>query len=314
MAVNYGLGGFKDGAAYMSAYSEGVLEAEIADVDTPVSIKNTLLTTNFLLAEVDAGVDYQLNLYLSGFWLINYSITSAGGDNDNFTCGLGVEESVFLAAGKQSFNSKAGDYFTTNCTSIIKVDSSFGTSLFMLIENNSDDSNVSLENVNITAIRIGDLLEGSGTGKNQYKAGTAYGSLYFDGSTALSYGVVDTFYAFGLTYQAGYTCGVHLYSTSFLILQSGFYLYNCSISTSGSSNDDLVLGIFKNGTDQDNLVDYATQSFNSKGGSLWQTGLSTMLYLKAGDIIQPCIANATDTSGNTTFKHVNLNLVRLGNI
>lgn len=318
MAVNYGLGGFKDGAAYISAYSTSEEIVSIATISTPVVIEAPLTITNYLDAEKNASADYQLDLQLGGYWLITYSLTTTGASNDNFTCGIGLETSTLLDEGRQSFNSKAGDFFTTNGSAILEIESP-ATTLYTLIQNDSDTDNITIANLNISAIRIGDLLNSTKTGARnpaQYKAGTAYGAFYWEGSTALSYVAVDTYYKFGISLTEGQSCLVDLISASdaFTIEQAGFYRYECSISISGSSNDDLSLGIFKNGVADTNVIATAKQNFNAKGGSLWQTGLSTLLYLQKGDTLQPCIANLTDTSGNTTFKNINLNLVRIGNI
>ena len=61
-------------------------------------------------------------------------------------------------------------------------------------------------------------------------------------------------------------------------------------------------------------LSYPQQNFNSKGGTLWQTGLNGIFELKKGDTLMLALKNNSDTTGTTKVVSINNSLSRIGNI
>ena len=252
-----------------------------------------------------SGEGNSLEFLMRGYYLINYSFTTSGGSNDNFTIGLGWDAENRMQQGTQQFNSKAGDFWTTSGMCIIEVTAT-NKEIFFLLSNDSDTTEISITYMNVTAVRIG------GAVNQDWMGGQAFGARVVNSGGTLSYAAIDTFYPFGATFTEYNACQMAYDNDSaFKILQKGYYYYGLSISTSGSSNDDLQLGVIKNG---DTVLTNPRQKFISKGGSLYQTSLSCIFLLNDTDTIEGALANNTDTSGNTTLANINEVLIRMGDI
>ena len=306
MAVNYGLGGFDNGTAYVNGANS---------VTTIVSIS---AADEWMAIEVDWVVDPFRNFnntaenfspQIDGYYYVKYSVTTTDATNDDLEIGIMVGGTTVLSGGRQTANSKAGDYFTTNSSTIVKIRG--GTLIGLAARNLSDTSDISVENATINIIRVGDIASLTTT----YLAGNAWGTTYLSGGT-VSYAAQDVFYPVISTLITSGTQQVLLSTAGdqFKILQAGFYLFEASLSTAGNANDNLCLGIMKNGSNDGDVLEYPQQPFNSKGGSFFQTGINTILKLKKDDTIMLGIKNETDATGNTTIENFNMSLIRIGNI
>ena len=308
MGVEYGLGGFKAGTAFIYATFTGSAESLFAAVNTPVAYGGGLTKQAAMGAKINDSNNSVIDLDKSGYYLINYSVTTNGGNNKDYKVNLSTSSNSYSdSQGGQSFNSKAGDLWTTSGCMIMKIQNT--RNLYFLVENLSDDTSLTITTLNISVIRLGGLHSNT----KEYVGGTAYGSLYAAGGT-ITYAATDVFYPFGITLDSYNMLQMNNKNNAFEIEQSGYYYFYGSFSISGNSNDDLQVALFKNGTGASNLLVSPKQKWNSKGGSRYQTGFSAVFQLKKGDTIQPGIANNTDTTGTTTFQQVNLVMSRIGNI
>ena len=305
MAVNYGLGGFKNGSAYYGGRSSGAV-VSTTTTDEFVDIDLVLVTENNLNVEVIE--DYKLQVNLQGFYYEKYSITSSEASGADFTAGISINGGAPETAGRTQFNSKQGDEYTSNSSTIVKIQ---GLDVItIVVANNSDEEPLTINNYNITLIRIGDLASQS----ENFFSGTSFIALQYGGSTPFSYASQDTFYKIDFTLTTIQQQQIENPDNNIKILQNGFYLIDWNVSTDGSSNDDFTIGLMKNGESDANVLTYPQQRFNSKGGSLFQTGLQCLLQLKKDDTLCMAIANNSDTTGNTKFRENNLVAIRLGNI
>jgi hypothetical protein len=308
MAVQYGLGGFKVGTAFIYATCNNDTQLSFSAVNAFSVFDGDLTDNGSMRASINGTTDYQIDLEATGYYLVNYSLTTEDASNKNFEVNISnVKTSFSNAQGAQMFNSKAGDLWTTSGCLIVKVDDT--NQLFLVLKALTDDTEIVVKNVNISAIRLGGLHINT----KEYIGGTAYGSLFASGGT-LTYAAINTFYPFNIDLDSYNTLQIGNDSREFEIEQSGYYYFYGSFSITGSSNDDLELGLFKNGTNQEDILVFPKQKWNSKGGSAYQTGMSVILKLAKGDTIQPGIANRTDTTGTTTFQQINLVMSRIGNI
>ena len=118
MAVNYGLGGLKNGSAYYGGRSSGAV-VSTTTTDEFVDIDLVLVTENNLNVEVIE--DYKLQVNLQGFYYVKYSITSSEASGADFTAGISINGGAPETAGRTQFNSKQGDEYTSNSTTIVKI-------------------------------------------------------------------------------------------------------------------------------------------------------------------------------------------------
>ena len=305
MAVNYGLGGFKNGSAYYSGRSGGgaiptTTQNDFYPIDIVLSTESSL--------NVSVVSDYKLQVNLQGFYYVKYSITSTEASGADFTAGISINELAPETAGRTQFNSKQGDEYTSNSSTIVKIQ---GTdTITIVVANNSDEEAITIDNFNITLIRIGDLAI-----QNQnFLSGNSFIALHYSGTDAFGYAAQDTFYKIDYTLTTINQQQIENPDNNIKILQDGFYFIDWSISTTGSSNDDFTIALMKNGETNSDVLTYPQQRFNSKGGSLFQTGLQCLLQLKKDDTICMAIANNSDTTGTTKFRQNNIVALRLGNI
>jgi hypothetical protein len=306
MAVNYGLGGFKDGAGFIYATApETEVTISTQDVETLCDVEYDILDS---LNASQPSVSV-LSLNLAGYWLVNYNVSTSGASGDDLTFGIATEGSAAFSPGQQKFNSKAGDYWTTSGWLIIKILSTSEPTITLVVSNNSGTDNITLTDVNISAFRIGSL---DGTG--DYEAGIAFANVYQNSSFNVGYAATDTFYPLGEDLVVGNVFQVGFDNRKFTIEQPGFYYFAGSFSVSGSANDDLELGVFINGTNAEDVQTSPKQAWNAKGGSVYQTSYNGLFQLKKGDTLEPCVQNITDTTGNSAFQNTNLVLIRVGNI
>ena len=305
MAVNYGLGGFKSGSAYYGGRSGGgAINTTTIDDFYPIDL--VLATESSLNVSVIA--DYKLQVNLQGFYYVKYSITSKEASGADFTAGISINELAPETAGRTQFNSKQGDEYTSNSSTIVKIQ---GTdTINIVVANNTDEEAITIDNFNITLIRIGDLASQS----ENFLSGTSFIALQYGGSTPFSYAAQDTFYKIDFSLDPIQKQQIEHPDNNIKILQNGFYFIDWNLSTDGSSNDNFTIGLMKNGENDADVLSYPQQRFNSKGGSLFQTGLQCLLQLKKDDTICMAIANNSDTTGNTKFRENNLVAIRLGNI
>lgn len=312
MGVNYGLGGFKDGLSYIyAAYVGSPHTITIDAVDQVTKFDTDLTPLSNYDAKLDASEKSIIRLNKQGVYLINWSATTSGASNDDISINVSNDGSNFLQVGIQNFNSKGGDLWTTSGTLLYSysAQNSLDT-LYLCVENNGSAADIVINNLQISAVRLGGLH----TNSTEFIAGTAYGMIYDSGGGSLTYSVTDTFYPLGLDMENRNLLQMDAGTEELVIEQSGYYYLYGSFSVRGSSNDDLIVGVMKNGTEQTDVLKNPQQQWNSKGGAIYQTGYSAILALKAGDTIQPCIANSTDTTGATTFEYVNFVMSRIGNI
>jgi hypothetical protein len=305
MAVNYGLGGFKNGSAYYGGRSGGgAIPTTTLNEFVPIDI---VLSTESSL-NVSVVSDYKLQVNLQGFYYVKYSITSSEASGADFTAGISINEGAPETAGRTQFNSKQGDEYTSNSSTIVKIQ---GTdTITIVVANNSDEEAITIDNFNITLIRIGDLAI-----QNQnFLSGNSFIALHYSGTDAFGYAAQDTFYKIDYTLTTINQQQIENPDNNIKILQEGFYLIDWSISTTGSSNDDFTIALMKNGETNTDVLSYPQQRFNSKGGSLFQSGFQCLLQLKKDDTIAFAIANNTDTTGTTKFRQNNIVAIRLGNI
>ena len=307
MAVNYGLGGFKDGAGFIYA------TAPAAEITITTQDENTLCDLEYdVYDSLNASQPSTsvLSLDLAGYWLVNYNISTFGASGDDLTFLIAPEGASAFPAPQQKFNSKAGDYWTTSGWAIIKIlASSDNPTITLVVQNNSGTDNIEISDINISAFRVGSL---DGTG--DYGAGIAFGSVYQNSSFNVGYAATNTFYPLGEDLVVDNLFQVGFDSRKFIIEQPGFYYFAGSFSVSGSANDDLELGVFINGTNAEDVQTSPKQAWNAKGGSLYQTSYNGLFQLKKGDTLEPCVQNLTDTTGNSAFQNTNLVLIRVGNI
>ena len=307
MAVNYGLGGFKNGAAYVSASnaSSGAIDTNVQDEFFPINLEmNSQSNLNITIEET-----YKFQINLQGIYYIKYSITSSGANGDDFTAGISINESAAESFGRTMFNSKQADEYTSNSSTILQIQGN--TNITFLIANNSASPDpITIEKFNVAIIRIGDLA----TQSENFLSGNSCLSLQYSGTDAFSYTEKDIFFKIDYTLTKGIGQQIESPDNNIKIIQDGFYLIDWSLSTSGSSNDNFTIGLMKNGETDSDVLSYPQQRFNIKGGSLFQTGFQGLLQLKENDTIAFAIANNTDTTGTTKFRQNNIVIIRLGNI
>ena len=311
MAVNYGLGGFKNGAAYCYGFVNSAFTVSIGIIDKFFEFTEAIDFGSNLGFTQSAGV---LTADLKGYYFVKYSVTTSAASGDNLQLGL-VINGLSASEGRQFLYSNNGDEFTTNSTSIIKF--SGISTLQLAIKNISNEADVDIEGYSISVFRIGELE----TFSDQFLAGTCFISSYFDNRSTpitISYASTNTFYPItGQTLTIVSSQNIKATGTdndTLEILMDGFYMLDASITTEGSSNDDLTLGILKNGDVHTDSLSYPQQNFNSKGGTLWQTGLNGIFELKKGDTLMLALKNNSDTTGTTKVVSINNSLSRIGNI
>lgn len=311
MAVNYGLGGFKNGAAYAYGFVTSAFTVTVGAADKFFGFSESLNLSTYLLAGQSSNGVIQLNL--AGYYFIKYSVTTSGASGDNLQLAILVNGND-IAGGGQYLYSNNGDEFTTNSSTITEIS---GISTVQLaVQNVSNATNVTIESYNISIIRVGDL----NTQSDLFLAGTSFLSTTFNSIASpdtITYAATDTFYPINSvlnTLVSSQNMKSDVKLNQFQILMDGFYMLDASITTEGSSNDNLVLGILKNGTTDADALEYPVQSFNSKGGTLWQTGLNAIFELKKGDYLLLALQNTTDTTGTTKVVSINKSLSRIGNI
>ena len=305
MAVNYGLGGFKNGSAYFTGRSaSGAVSTTTLNDFVPIDLEMTA-AQNLNVSVIES---YKLQINLQGFYYVKYSITSSGASGADFTAGISINEGAPETAGRTQFNSKQGDEYTSNSSSIVKIQGQ--DILTIVIANNSDEEAITINNFNLMIIRVGDLANSS----ENFLSGNSFIALHYSGTDAFGYAAQDTFYKIDYTLTTINQQQIQNPDNNIKILQDGFYLIDWSISTTGSSNDDFTIALMKNGETNTDVLSYPQQRFNSKGGSLFQSGFQCLLQLKKDDTIAFAIANNTDTTGTTKFRQNNIVAIRLGNI
>tara|TARA_R110002020_G_scaffold379412_3_gene590598 strand:+ start:258 stop:1196 length:939 start_codon:yes stop_codon:yes gene_type:complete len=312
MAVNYGLGGFKNGAAYAYGFVNSAFEVTIGADNKYFGFTESMNLSTYLLAEeTSAGV---IQLHLAGYYFIKYSVTTSGASGDNLQLGILVNGNN-IAGGAQYLYSNNGDEFTTNSSTITEISGSIST-IQLAIQNISNATDVTIESYNISIIRVGDL----NTQSDLFLAGTSFLSTTFNSIASpdtIAYAATDTFYPINSavnTLVSSQNMKSDDKFNTLEIVMDGFYMLDASITTEGSSNDNLVLGILKNGSDDAAALDYPMQAYNSKGGTFWQTGVNAIFELKTGDFLMLALQNKSDTTGTTKVVSINKNLSRIGNI
>tara|TARA_R110002096_G_scaffold61442_3_gene152696 strand:- start:168 stop:1097 length:930 start_codon:yes stop_codon:yes gene_type:complete len=309
MAVNYGLGGFKNGAAYAYGVASGVFNVTIPRPLDFYVFDEDIILGSYLEVSTLAGV---LTCNLAGYYFIKYSVTTSGASGDDLQLGIAIN-GVVIDGGSQYFYSNNGDEFTTNSSTITKIDGDMKIQL--AVQNLSTDQDVTIESYNISIIRVGDLE----TTSNLFLAGTSFMATIFNNiasPTNLTFAATNTFYPIidNNVLVSSQNMGTDAKLMDFIIRMDGFYVLDASITTEGSSNDDLTLGILKNGDAHADALAVPQQKYTSKGGTLWQTGLNGIFELKIGDTLQLALQNNTDTTGTTKISSINKSLSRIGNI
>ena len=309
MGVNYGLGGFKNGAAYAYGVASGVFNVTINRTDDFYVFDEDIILGSYLEVSTLAGV---LTCNLAGYYFIKYSVTTSGASGDDLQLGIAIN-GVVIDGGSQYFYSNNGDEFTTNSSTITKIDGDMKIQL--AVQNLSTDQDVTIESYNISIIRVGDLE----TTSNLFLAGTSFMATIFNNiasPTNLTFAATNTFYPIidNNVLVSSQNMGTDAKLMDFIIRMDGFYVLDASITTEGSSNDDLTLGILKNGDAHADALAVPQQKYTSKGGTLWQTGLNGIFELKIGDTLQLALQNNTDTTGTTKISSINKSLSRIGNI
>ena len=241
MAVNYGLGGFKNGAAYAYGSVNSGFTVTVGAPDKFFGFTEAITMNTFLEAEQNSNGIITLNL--EGFYFIKYSVTTSGASGDDLQ--LAILKNGGIIQADQYLFSNNGDEFTTNSSTITKIS---GLSTVQLgVQNISNATNVTIESYNISIIRVGDL----NTQSDLFLAGTSFLSTNFNSIASpetITYASTNTFYPIsGVTNTL--VSSQNMQSDDkfnrFNIIMDGFYMLDASITTEGSSNDDLVLGILK---------------------------------------------------------------------
>jgi len=307
MAVNYNLSGFTNGSAYGYFYSNDLVVVNIIEGGQYVSIVNTLTTTSNLRTNIDSEDAGAVLTELSGLYYVKYSISTQQNNSDNFEIAISINDDAPLENTKCVFNSKQNDEYTTTSSCIIKLNSS--GLLRLKIKNLTDNSNISIQDINITLIRVGDV-----SSNNTFASGDACTNLRYSGTDNFSFAEADVFYPFAFQLDEYNNKQILSPSNNIKIIQNGFYLIDWNISCSGASNQDLQMGLMFNGNSTTNILPYPRQKFQLKGGSLFQSGFTSIINLKTDDQIYFALANNTSASGNAKFESFSAVVIRVGNI
>ena len=163
MAVNYGLGGFGDGPAFMSLYQNTQQNISITGAGTAVHF--IALTEKTL--GTGAGTPFD-NTYhrikfnrgdivvqSTGVYFITYNVTTSGASNDNLEWFLQIKEAGGAyggAHGIQKVYSRAGDMYETGSQVALSLND--GDSVGLFVKNISDTSNITLDNANVSICKL----------------------------------------------------------------------------------------------------------------------------------------------------------------
>ena len=160
MAVNYGLGTENaGGVTFGTAYSNSPQDISIAAVDQFASL------TDLTLAVIGSGegsaFDYthhNINVSSSkiivgttGQYLISYSATSSNASGDNLSFQIWKNGSTDMKITTQVY-SRGGNMYESGASGIVFLEES--STLELMVANTSDDSNITLDNVNISLVKI----------------------------------------------------------------------------------------------------------------------------------------------------------------
>ena len=97
MAVNYGLGGFKNGAAYAYGVASGVFNVTIPRPLDFYVFDEDIILGSYLEVSTLAGV---LTCNLAGYYFIKYSVTTSGASGDDLQLGIAIN-GVVIDGGSQ---------------------------------------------------------------------------------------------------------------------------------------------------------------------------------------------------------------------
>ena len=242
MAVNYGLGGFQNGSAYGYFSSKTLEPRTFSSTDEYEVIKNVFVAFSYLNISLDQTNRWFFDINASGTFYVKYSITTKDNNGDNFNLGVSINENIPAANTICAFNSKQNDEFTTTSSCLMYIEK--GQTINLAIANTTGTDKIDIINANITIIRIGSINTAYRSG---FGSGEAFINLRYSGADNFSYAATNTYYPFNFSTTAYNSDGINYPTNNLKIIQNGFYLIDWNIACSGSSNQDLQMGLLLNG-------------------------------------------------------------------
>lgn len=163
MAVNYGLGGFGDGPAFMNVYTNA--QSNISITGVGLAVQFISMTEKTL--GTGAGTPFD-NTYhrikfnrgdivvkATGVYFITYNVTTSGASNDNLEWFLQIKipgGAYGGAYGIQKVYSRAGDMYETGSQVALSLND--GDSVGLFVKNISDTSDITLDNANVSICKL----------------------------------------------------------------------------------------------------------------------------------------------------------------